>query len=84
MHEPGIIMGEGKENYKTMETAKRFLDCTGERRAWFYTAPIRRAIDTPFPPTYDNRRNHLKLAFREQDKIVLNNLHKGRMGKQWI
>jgi hypothetical protein len=42
------------------------------------------AIETPFPPTYDNRRNHLKLAFWEQDKIGWDNLLKGRMGKQWI
>jgi hypothetical protein len=35
------------------------------------------AIDTPFPPTYDNRRNRLKLAFREQDKIGWDNLLKG-------
>jgi hypothetical protein len=41
-------------------------------------------IDTPFPPTYDNRQNRLKLAFREQDKIGWDNLLKGRMGKQWI
>jgi hypothetical protein len=42
------------------------------------------AIDTPFPPTYDNRWNHLKLSFREQYKIGWENLLKGRMGKQWI
>jgi hypothetical protein len=41
-------------------------------------------INTPFPPTYDNRRNHLKLEFREQDKIGWDNLLKGRMGRQWI
>jgi hypothetical protein len=42
------------------------------------------AIATPFPPTYDNRRIHLNLAFREQDKIGWDNLLKGCMGKQWI
>jgi hypothetical protein len=42
------------------------------------------AIKTPFPPTCDNIRNHLKLAFREQDKIGWDKLLKGRMGKQWI
>jgi hypothetical protein len=41
------------------------------------------AIDTPFPPIYDNRPNHLKLAFREQDGICWDNLLKGRMGKKW-
>jgi hypothetical protein len=46
--------------------------------------PVGGAIDTPFPPTYNNRCNHLKLAFREQDKIGWDNLLKGRMGKQWI
>jgi hypothetical protein len=38
-------------------------------------------ITTPFPPTYDNRRNQLKLAFREQDTIGWDNLLKGRMGR---
>jgi hypothetical protein len=37
-----------------------------------------------FPHTYDNRRNRLKLVFRKQDKIVWDNLLKGRMGRQWI
>jgi hypothetical protein len=32
-------------------------------------APNRGAITTPFPPTYNNIRNHLKLAFIEQDRI---------------
>jgi hypothetical protein len=41
------------------------------------------AINTRFPPTNDNRRNHLKLAFREHDKIGWENLLKGRMGRQW-
>jgi hypothetical protein len=39
--------------------------------------PNRGAIATPFPPTYNNRRNHLKLAFREQDRIGWDNLIKG-------
>jgi hypothetical protein len=47
-------------------------------------APNRGAIASPFPPTYKNRRNHLKLAFREQDRIGWDNLIKGRMGKKWI
>jgi hypothetical protein len=34
------------------------------------------AIDTPFPPTYENKRNCLKLAFSEQDKIGWDNLLK--------
>jgi hypothetical protein len=42
------------------------------------------AINTPFPPTYDNKRNRLKLAFREQDEIGWDNLLKGQMGRQWI
>jgi hypothetical protein len=42
------------------------------------------AINTPFPPACDNKRNRLKLAFREQDKIGCNNLLKGCMGKQCI
>jgi hypothetical protein len=46
--------------------------------------PVGGEIDTPFPPTYDKRRNHLKLALREQDKIGWDNLLKGHMGKQWI
>jgi hypothetical protein len=41
-------------------------------------------METPFPPTYDNRRNHLKIAFREQDKIGWDKLLKGRMSKQSI
>jgi hypothetical protein len=41
------------------------------------------AINTPFPPTYDNSRNHLKLAFREQDMIGWDNLLKGQVGRQW-
>jgi hypothetical protein len=35
-------------------------------------------------PTYDNRRKHLKLAFREQYTIGWYNLLKGRMGMQCI
>jgi hypothetical protein len=50
----------------------------------FTHRPACGVIETPFPPTYDNRRNHLKLAFREHDKIGWDNLLKGRMGKQWI
>jgi hypothetical protein len=42
MHELGRIMGEGKENYETLETAKRLLDCNGERCARIHTAPSRR------------------------------------------
>jgi hypothetical protein len=30
----------------------------------FTQRPAGGAIDTLFPPTYDNRHNHLKLAFR--------------------
>jgi hypothetical protein len=40
-------------------------------------------VITP-PPIYDDRRNHRKLVFREQDKIGWDNLIKGRMGRQWI
>jgi hypothetical protein len=47
-------------------------------------APNRGDIATHFPPTYNNSRNHLKLAFREQDKIGWDKLIKGRMGRQWI
>jgi hypothetical protein len=47
-------------------------------------APDGGAIASPFPPTYNDSRNHLKLAFREQDKIGWDNLIKGRTGRQWI
>jgi hypothetical protein len=47
-------------------------------------APNGGDIATPFPPTYNDRRNHLKLAFREQDTIVWDNLIKGQLGRQWI
>jgi hypothetical protein len=47
-------------------------------------APDGGAIASPFPPTYNNSRNHLKRAFREQDKIGWYNLIKGQMGRQWI
>jgi hypothetical protein len=47
-------------------------------------APNGSAITTHFPLTYNNRRNHLKLAFREQDRIGWDNLIKVRMGRQWI
>jgi hypothetical protein len=40
-------------------------------------APSGGAIASPFPPTYNNRRYNLKLAFREQDKIGWDNLIKG-------
>jgi hypothetical protein len=32
-------------------------------------APNGGAIATPFPLAYNNRRNHLKLALREHDRI---------------
>jgi hypothetical protein len=35
------------------------------------------AILTPFPPTFNNRRNHIKLAFQEHDKIGWDTLIKG-------
>jgi hypothetical protein len=41
MHESGRIMGEGKENYETLETAKRLLDCNGERCTRIYMTPRR-------------------------------------------
>jgi hypothetical protein len=47
-------------------------------------APSGGAIASPFPTAYNDRRNHLKLAFRQQDKIGWDNLIKGRMGRQWI
>jgi hypothetical protein len=47
-------------------------------------APNGGAITTHFPPTYNNRRNNLKLTFREQDRIGWDNLIKGRKGSQWI
>jgi hypothetical protein len=34
-------------------------------------------INTPFPPTYDNKRNRPNLAFREHDKIGWDTLLKG-------
>jgi hypothetical protein len=40
-------------------------------------APNGGAITTPLPPTYNNRRNHPKLAFKEQDRIGWDNLIKG-------
>jgi hypothetical protein len=40
-------------------------------------------INTPFPRTYDSKRNHLKLAFREHDMIGWDNLLKRWMGRQW-
>jgi hypothetical protein len=43
---------------------------TMEKGVHGYTRnPDSGAINTPFPPTYDNKWNRLKLAFREQDKI---------------
>jgi hypothetical protein len=43
-----------------------------------YTGPPNGCtITTPFPPTYNNRSNHLKLTFREQDRIGWDNLLKG-------
>jgi hypothetical protein len=47
-------------------------------------APKGGAIATPFPPADNNRRNHLKLSFREQDTIGWDNLIKGILGRQWI
>jgi hypothetical protein len=47
-------------------------------------APNGGAIATPFPTTYKNRRNQLKLTFRKQDMIGWDNLIKGQMGRQWI
>jgi hypothetical protein len=60
--------------------------CTAmEKGLHGYTrAPKGDDIVTPFAPTYNNRRNHLKLAFREQDTIGWDNLIKGRVGRQWI
>jgi hypothetical protein len=47
-------------------------------------APNGGAIETTFPSTYNNIMNHLKLAFRKQDRTGWDNLIKGCMGRQWI
>jgi hypothetical protein len=49
-----------------------------EKRLNGYTrAPDGGDIASPFPPRYNNSKNRLKLAFREQDKIGWDNLIKG-------
>jgi hypothetical protein len=40
------------------------------------------SINTTFPPTYDNKRNRLKLAFMEQYNMGWDSLIEGRMGSQ--
>jgi hypothetical protein len=83
MHESGIIMVKAR---KTMNHCKmqNYFWTAMEKGVHGYTRhPVGRAIDTPFPPTYENRQNSLKLAFREQYKIGWDNLLKGLMGKQW-
>jgi hypothetical protein len=84
MYESGRVVGKGEESNEALETAERLLDCNGERPTRIDTRSKGRVINTPFPPTYNNRWNHLKLVIREQDKIRSYNLIKGRMGSQWI
>jgi hypothetical protein len=64
--------------------ANHFWIAMGKGLNVYTWAPHSGAIASPFPPTYNNRRNHLKLAFRKHDKIGSDNLIKGRMGRQWI
>jgi hypothetical protein len=61
-----------------------FWTAMGKGLNGYTQAPNGGAITTPFPPTYNNIRNHLNLAFREQDRIGWDNLIKGLMGRQWI
>jgi hypothetical protein len=84
MYESGRIVGKGEEINESLETAERLLDCNGERHTRRHKGSKGRVINTPFPPTYNNRWNHLKLVIREQDKIGWDNLIKGRMGIHWI
>jgi hypothetical protein len=83
VYEPGRIMGKGEESNETLETDKRLLDCNGERLTRIYTQS-KGWGDQYLAPTYDNRQNHLKLTFREQDTMGWVNLLKGWMGRQWI
>jgi hypothetical protein len=82
MHELGRLMGEGKESY--WKLPKDFWTAMEKGVHGYARHPEGGAIHTSFPPTYDNRRNRLKLKFREQDKIGWDNILKGRMRKQWI
>jgi hypothetical protein len=54
-----------------------FWIAMGKVLSGYTRAPDGGAIASPFPPTYNNRKNHLKLAFREQDKIGWDNFIKG-------
>jgi hypothetical protein len=37
----------------------------------------------PFPGTFNNPRNLMRQAFREQDEIGWSGMFKGRIGTQW-
>jgi hypothetical protein len=76
VYEPGIIMGKGEEGNKALNIANDFCTATEKGLHGYTQNPTGGAINTPFSPTYDNIRNHLKLAFREQDTIGWENLLK--------
>jgi hypothetical protein len=89
VYEPGSITGKGEEA-KARKAMKHW-----KLRNDFWTAmqkglhgyaqnPKVGVINTQFPPTYNNRRDHLKPVFRGIYKIGWDNLLKGRMGRKWI
>jgi hypothetical protein len=76
MYEPGRIVGKGEESNETLETAKRLLDCNGERFTWIHMKSKGRGDQRTIPLTYNNRRNQLKLTFRQQYTSGWDNLLK--------
>jgi hypothetical protein len=58
------------------ELRNDFLTAMEKGMLGYTWAPKGGAITTPFPPTYNNRWNHLELSFREQDTIGWDNLIK--------
>jgi hypothetical protein len=46
-------------------------------------AKVRPSPTTPFPPTFNNQRNSIKLAFRAQSVIGWEKIMKGRLTGEW-
>jgi hypothetical protein len=78
----GELWAKASKAMKNWKTSKQ-MDCNGEKFTRIHTQSKVRGDQHKIPRTYDNRRNQLNLAFREQDTIGWDNLLKGWMGGQW-
>jgi hypothetical protein len=79
------IMGKSQKGHGTVEDATRFLDLNwkGLQHYTRNASQNNKGAAEPFPGTFNNPRNLLRQAFREQDEIGWSGMFKGRIATQW-